>query len=158
MGVELQKTLLVLYYSKGGTTEKMASEIAKGAKKLSVNAVLRKVDDCTFADLESADGLAVGCPTYYCNMAWQMKRFLDESVLAFYTEGHSFGGKACGCFTCTGGYDDGKDCIRMMELAFGYALKMKIVPGIILETEDVVAGNLAICNEYGQKMAKELMV
>ena len=28
----------------------------------------------------------------------------------------------------------------MLELAFGFALKMKIVPGIILESKDVLKG------------------
>ncbi len=149
---------MVIYYSKTGTTEKMASEIAKGAEKKGVNVILKKVDDCTFADLELADGLAVGSPTHYCNMAWQTKKFLDESIMTFYTEGHELRGKVCGCFTSTGGYDDGKECIKMLELAFGNALKMKIIPGIILETNDIENGNLAICNEYGQKIAQELRV
>lgn len=153
----MPKTLLIIYYSNTGTTEKMASSIAKGAEKEGVRAILKKVDACTLDDLALADGLAVGCPTYYSNIAWQIKRFLDESVLAFYKEGHSLGGKVCGCFTSVGAYDDGKECIRMLELAFRYALKMKMVPGIILEAKDVCEGDLAICYEYGQKIAQELL-
>lgn len=137
-------------------TEKMASEIAKGAEKEGVNSILRKVDDCTISDLALADGLAVGCPTHYSNIAWQVKRLLDETILTFYTEGHSLRGKVCGCFTSVGAYDDGKECLRMLELAFGNALKMNMVPGIILETKDV-CNKLAICNEYGQRIAHELM-
>ena len=57
-----------------------------------------------------------------------------------------------GYFTSSGAYSDGKECIRMLELAFGYALKIKIVPGIILEIKDVCEANLAICNEFGQKL------
>ena len=154
----LQKTLLIIYYSNIGTTEKMASNIAKGVEKEGVTAILKKVDDCTLSDLALADGLAIGCPTHYSNMAWQIKRFLDESILTFYKEGHSLRGKVCGCFTSTGGYNDGQECIKMLELAFGYALKMKMVPGIILETKDVCEGNLAKCYEYGQKIAQELLV
>ena len=152
----LPKTLLIIYYSSKGATEKMASSIAKGARKEEVRAILKKVDDCTLNDLALADGIAVGCPTYYSNLSWQMKRFLDESVLAFYKEGHSLGGKVCGCFTSVGAYDDGKECIRMLELAFGNALKMELVSGIILETKDVNEGNLAVCFEYGRKIAKRL--
>jgi hypothetical protein len=33
-----------------------------------------------------------------------------------------------------------------------------MVPGIILETKDVSEGNLALCFEYGQKIARMLMV
>ena len=154
----MTKTLLIIYYSNTGTTEKMAANVAEGVEKERVKAIMKKVDDCTLSDLALADGLAIGCPTYYSNIAWQIKRFLDESILTFYNEGHSLRGKVCGCFTSVGAYDDGKECLRMLELAFGYALKMKMVPGIILETKDVVGGNLSICYQYGQKIAQELMV
>jgi len=44
----------------------------------------------------------------------------------------------------------------MLELAFGNALKMKIIPGIILESNEVDAGNLSGCFEFGQKIAQEI--
>jgi len=58
----------------------MASQIAEGALKAGVNVVLRKVENCTKDDLASADGLVVGSPTHYSNIAWQIKRFMDETV------------------------------------------------------------------------------
>jgi multimeric flavodoxin WrbA len=152
----LLKTLLIIYYSNTGKTEKMAAHIARGAEKAGVNAILKEVEDCTLNDLAKADGLAIGSPTQYSNMAWQIKKFLDETILAFYTNGHSLRNIVSGCFTSTGAYSDGKECLRMLELAFGLALKMKIVPGIILETKDVDEGNLSACDEYGQKIAQEL--
>ena len=115
----------------------MASQIARGAEAMGSNAILKKVEDCTLEDLAKADGLAVGSPTYYSNISWPMKKLLDETILAFYTKGHSLRNKVCGCFTSTGAYKDGKECLRMLELAFGNALKMKIIPGIILESKDV---------------------
>jgi NAD(P)H dehydrogenase (quinone) len=134
----------------------MASHIARSAEKAGAKAVLKKVEDCTLNDLAEADGIAVGSPTYYSNVAWQIKRLLDETILTFYTNGHSLRNKVCGCFTSTGAYSDGKECLRMLELAFGFALKMKIVPGIILESKDVDEGNLSTCYEFGQKIAREL--
>jgi NAD(P)H dehydrogenase (quinone) len=154
--MDLPKTLLIIYYSNTGKTEKMATHIARGAETAGVNAILKKVEDCTLNDLAEADGIAVGSPTHYSNIAWQIKRFMDETILTFYTKGHSLRNKVCGCFTSTGAYGDGKECLRMLELAFGFALKMKIVPGIILESKDVDEGNLSACYEYGQKMAREL--
>ena len=152
----MPKTLFIIYYSNTGKTEKMASLIARGAEKAGVNAVLKKVEDCTLNDLAEADGIAVGSPTHYSNIAWQIKRLMDETIITFYTKGHSLRNKVCGCFTSTGAYSDGKECLRMLELAFGFALKMKIVPGIILESKDVDEGNLSACYEYGQKIAREL--
>ena len=152
----MPKSLLIIYYSNTGKTEKMATHIARGAETAGVNAILKKVEDCTLNDLVEADGIAVGSPTHYSNIAWQIKRLMDETILTFYTKGHSLRNKVCGCFTSTGAYSDGKECLRMLELAFGFALKMKIVPGIILESKDVDEGNLSACYEYGQKIAREL--
>ena len=134
----------------------MASHVSRGAEKAGVKVILKKVEDCTINDLTEADGIAVGSPTFYSNIAWPIKRFLDETVLAFYTEGRSLRNRVCGCFTSTGAYVDGVECLRMLELAFGFALKMKIVPGVILESKDVDEGNLSACYEFGQKIAREL--
>jgi NAD(P)H dehydrogenase (quinone) len=152
----LPKTLLIVYYSNTGKTEKMASQIAKGAETVGVNAILKKVKDCTLTDLAKADGIAVGSPTYYSNIAWQIKKFLDETILTFYADGHSLRKKVCGCFTSTGAGSDGKECLRMLELAFGFALKMKIISGIILESKDADEGKLLACYEYGQKLAQAI--
>jgi multimeric flavodoxin WrbA len=152
----LPKTLLIVYFSNTVKTEKMALQIAKGAEAAGANAILKKVEDCALDDLAKADGLSVGSPTYYSNISWPMKRFLDETMLAFYTKGHSLRSKVCGCFTSTGAYNDGQECLKMLELAFGVALKMKIIPGIILESKDVDEGNLSACFEFGQHVS-ELM-
>jgi len=44
----------------------------------------------------------------------------------------------------------------MLELAFGVALKMKIVPGVILESKEIDEDNLSACYAFGQKIAREL--
>ena len=149
-------TLLVIYYSKEGATQKMATEIARGAQEAGVNVIIKTVVDCTITDLLAADAIAFGSPTYYSNIMWQPKKFLDETILEFYSQGHSLKGKACGCFTSTGGYNDGKECLRMLELAFGYALKMNVVSGVVLESKDIIGGNVSVCYDLGKKIAQEL--
>jgi multimeric flavodoxin WrbA len=148
--------LLVVYYSKKGATQKMATEIARGAKDTGANVVVRTVVDCNMDDLLAADAIAFGSPTYYSNIMWQPKKFLDESILEFYTQGHSLKGKPCGCFTSSGGYEDGKECLRMLERAFGYALKMRVVPGVVLKTKDIFEGNVSECYDLGKRLAEEL--
>ena len=134
----------------------MAFQIAEGAEEAGLNAILKKVEQCTLDDLTNAEGIAVGSPTQYGNMAWQIKKFLDETILSFYSKGHSLKNKVCACFTSTGGYSDGKDCARTLELAFGFALKMKLVPSLILESKDVGEGSLGICYNFGRRIAKEM--
>jgi multimeric flavodoxin WrbA len=155
-GYMMPKTLIIVYCSNTGKTQKMASNIATGVEQSGVNTILKNVEDCTLNDLAEADGIVVGSPTHYSNVAWQIKKFMDETILTFYTSGHSLRNKVCGCFTSTGAYNDGKECLRMLELGFGFALKMKIVPGIVLESKEIDEGNLSECFEYGQRIAREL--
>ena len=138
-------TVLVVYYSKTGTTQKMAIEVARGIKEVGVHAIYKTETGCTIADLASADGLAFGTPTHYSNIAWQSKRFLDETILDFYNQGHSLEGKPCVCFTSTGTFDDGKECLRMLELAFGVTLKMQLLPGVIFESTENAPEKIPKC-------------
>ena len=97
--------VLVLYYSKGGNTRKLAEAIAEGANQVDgIEAVLRHTRDVTKNDFVSAGGLIVGSPVYFGTMAAQLKQVLDEFVgvrrkmenkvgAAFATAGDASGGK-----------------------------------------------------------------
>jgi NAD(P)H dehydrogenase (quinone) len=97
--------VLVLYYSKGGNTRKLAEAIAEGVEQVDgVEAVLRHTRDVTKDDFVAADGLIVGSPVYFGTMAAQLKLVLDEFVgvrrkmenkvgAAFSTAGDASGGK-----------------------------------------------------------------
>lgn len=91
--------ILVLYYSNYGSVEKMAHEFSRGIESISgCEAVLRTVPKVssrcesieptipeagalyvTHEDLESCDGLALGSPTRFGNMAAPLKYFLDST-------------------------------------------------------------------------------
>ena len=97
--------VLVLYYSKGGNTRKLAEAIAEGVVQVDgVEAVLRHTRDVAKDDFVAADGLIVGSPVYFGTMAAQLKLVLDEYVgvrkkmekkvgAAFSTAGDASGGK-----------------------------------------------------------------
>jgi NAD(P)H dehydrogenase (quinone) len=72
--------ILILYYSRTGCTEKMAELISDGLKSGNHDIVLKKVEDAGLDDLQSADGIIIGSPTYYGSMAGEIKSFIDESV------------------------------------------------------------------------------
>ncbi len=73
--------VLVLYYSKGGNTRKLAEAIAEGVEQVDgVTAVLRHTDDVTKDDFVNAGGLIAGSPVYFGTMAAQMKKVMDEFV------------------------------------------------------------------------------
>ena len=92
-------TILVVYYSRHGHTEKMAKLVARGVNQVEgCEAVLRQVAPVScehkavadavpdagapFAsldDLRACDGLVLGSPTRFGNMSAAMKYFLDQT-------------------------------------------------------------------------------
>jgi NAD(P)H dehydrogenase (quinone) len=97
--------VLILYYSKGGNTRKLAEAIAEGVGQVDgVAPVLRHTRDVSKDDFVAADGLIVGSPVYFGTMAAQLKQILDEFIgirrkmenkvgAAFSTSGDASGGK-----------------------------------------------------------------
>lgn len=150
------KRLLVVYFTGRGSTQRMAEEIGKGAERMGVEVKVRTVEECELGDLTEADGIVIGSPTYFSNVAWQIKKLIDESI-TLYREAHRLEGKIGGCFTSAGTERDGKDCIRMLELAFGFHHRLKMIPGIIRASGDKDKEISQKCQEYGAKIAKEII-
>lgn len=93
--------VLISYYSKGGNTRKMADMLAKGLEAQGVEVVLKKVAETTPADMAAADGILLGSPCYFGNMATPMKELVDQSIQVF-GKGELVG-KPAGAFVSTGG-------------------------------------------------------
>ena len=93
-----QATVLVLYYSRGGRTAALAMQAARGVESAGAAARVRTVPPVVaaiagelppvpadgppyaeLADLSDADGLLLGSPTRFGNMAAPLKHFLDST-------------------------------------------------------------------------------
>jgi NAD(P)H dehydrogenase (quinone) len=97
--------ILVLYYSKGGNTKKLAEAIARGVdQEVGVQAVLKTSENVTKDDFLQSDGIIAGSPVYFGVMAAQLKKVFDDFVgvrkkmegkvgAAFATSGDPTGGK-----------------------------------------------------------------
>ncbi len=97
--------ILVLYYSKGGNTRRLAEKIAQGVNQVEgVDAVLRSTKEVTKDDFINSEGIIAGSPVYFGVMAADLKRVFDEFVgvrkkmegkvgAAFATSGDPTGGK-----------------------------------------------------------------
>ena len=96
--------ILVLYFSKGGNTKRLAEEVAKGVESAKVKAVIKSTSEVTKEDFLESDGIIAGSPVYFGVMAWELKKIFDEFVgtrrkmenkvgAAFATGGHHSGGK-----------------------------------------------------------------
>jgi NAD(P)H dehydrogenase (quinone) len=119
--------ILIVYFSRNGTTLEMANHIARGVSSIGgVEAVLRTVPDVSavcektaagipdqgapFAsidDLKSCDGLALGSPTHFGNMAAPLKYFIDSTTEIWFSGALS--GKPAGVFTSTGSMHGGQE-------------------------------------------------
>lgn len=77
-------TVLVIYHSATGKTEKMAQGVAEGAKVVSgTGVVLKRVGEVAANDLISCDAVIVGSPVYFANMSGEIKTFFDNWSLKF---------------------------------------------------------------------------
>lgn len=90
--------VLVLYYSRHGSTKRLADAIAQGVSSLDVPVIVRTVKsisdtrgdtetkdassavpEVTLQELEQCSALALGSPTRFGNMAAPVKHFLDST-------------------------------------------------------------------------------
>ena len=96
--------VLVLYYSKGGNTAKLARNIAEGVEAGGAEALVKNTSEVTMDDFLQSAGVIAGSPVYFGVMAADLKRIFDEFVstrrkmedkvgAAFATGGHHTGGK-----------------------------------------------------------------
>ena len=97
--------ILVLYYSKGGNTRKLAQAVARGIETVpECRALLRTTQEVSKDDFLNSAGIIAGSPVYFGVMAADLKRVFDEFVgirrrmenkvgAAFTTSGDPTGGK-----------------------------------------------------------------
>lgn len=72
--------VVVIYYSRGGTTKKMAQIINSQLQAEGINSKAVSVSEIAFQELLDYDGVIIGSPTYYGTLAAPIKQFIDESV------------------------------------------------------------------------------
>jgi len=73
--------ILVLYFSKGGNTKKLAEAIVNGVESVrGVRGILKHTDDVTKEDFVASAGVIAGSPVYFGIMAAQLKKIFDEFV------------------------------------------------------------------------------
>ena len=72
--------IAVLYYSRGGTTRRMAQAICRGACSVpGCQAMAFPLEEVDKAFLEESRAVIFGTPTYYAGEAWPVKKWVDES-------------------------------------------------------------------------------
>jgi len=124
--------VLVAYYSLTGNTEKMAGGVAEGVKRVpDALARVRKVDEVSQRDLEAADALILGCPTYYGNIPGKMKVVIDDWSWKMKVD---FTDKVGGAFATGGGQVGGKEHVVVSLVMFMLSNRM-IVAGPLYQND-----------------------
>jgi NAD(P)H dehydrogenase (quinone) len=97
--------ILVLYFSKGGNTKKLAQAVARGVDSVDgASALLKSTSEVAKEDFLNAAGVIAGSPVYFGVMAAELKKVFDDFIgtrkkmegkvgAAFATSGDPTGGK-----------------------------------------------------------------
>jgi len=119
-----ETNVLIVYYSKQGNSAKMAKLIARGIEsQANTNAIIRTVkpvgDEAFSAadplvseeDLNTCDGLILGSPARFGNMAAPLKQFIDETGLQWFSG--TLSDKPAAVFTSSSSIHGGQETTLM---------------------------------------------
>ena len=132
-------TVLVTWYSKGGTTATMAKAVEEGARSVADTKVIaRPIEMVTADDLLKADAIIVGSPVYNGGMAGEVKRFID---------GWPFGRlkEKVGAAFCAGGGTSAGEELTLMDIIHSMLVFQFVIVGG--ETWHAAFGASAITEE-----------
>jgi NAD(P)H dehydrogenase (quinone) len=148
--------VLITYYSRTGNTERMAEEIAKGARDAGAEVALMPIDQADPKGLRAYDAIIMGSPTYYGSMAADCKKFLDRSVALH----GKLDGRVGGAFTSSGGRAGGNET-TVLDILKAWLIHGMVVQGtsgedhyapVAVEAPD--EGSLETCRAYGARLAE----
>ncbi|MGZ3524034.1 MAG: flavodoxin family protein [Thermodesulfobacteriota bacterium] len=123
-------------------------------KSGTINVTIEDVVKFDISSLPNYDSIVLGSPTYFSNVAWQVKKVIDESIVHY--RGGKLKGKVAGIFTSAGTSSNGKDCLKMLDVALGVHHGMKVVQGILRVDSESDKEVEKRCQEYGKKLVREI--
>ena len=132
----------------------MAEAIGEAMRSGGMNVTVKDVEKFDVSLLPNYDSILVGSPTYFSNMAWQLKKMIDESIVHY--RGGKLKKKVAGIFASAGTEKDGRDCLKTLEVALGHHHDMKMVDGILRVDGEGEKEVEKRCHEYGKRLIKEI--
>jgi flavorubredoxin len=148
-GVTTMPTILILYNTKTGNTELMAKAVEEGAKAVSgVNVNLQY--HASTEELDAADGVIFGVPTYNHNMTVDIQRLLEDAAKKSVT----LDGKPVGGFGSFGW--SGEAPRQVVEIAVN-KFHMRHIEPLVLAKYKPDNNSLTSCKELGKKIAEAVL-
>lgn len=125
--------VLVAYYSLTGNTQRFALGVAEGTKRVpGAVAIVKRVEKVSKQDLEAADAIILGCPTYFANIPGKMKVVIDDWNWKMKVD---FTDKVGGAFSTGSGQVGGKEHVVTSLLLFMINNRM-VVAGPLYQDEE----------------------
>lgn len=100
------KTIAIIYHSPYGHTAKVAQYLAQGAQSVGARVSLMNVEHVDWEQLDAADAIIFGSPTYMGSVTADFKYFMDASSKRW--QKRSWQGKLAAGFTNSGGLSGDK--------------------------------------------------
>ncbi len=141
--------ILILYYSRTGNTEKMATAVAEGART-----VQRVEVELTYLAtpemLPNFDAIVVGMPTYHHDMTMGVKRLFEEAAV----KNINLKGKIGAAF---GSYGWSGEAPKMVLEIMKNRFEMNVIePPLLIKYTPDQAG-LEKCRDFGKKIAEKVI-
>src|SRR5574340_672052 len=125
--------VLVAYYSLTGNTQRLSQGVVEGVQRVpGVVAVAKKAEDVTKEDLQAAQGIILGCPTYYGNIPGKMMVVIDDWSWKMKVD---FTDKVGGAFATGGGQTGGKEHVVISLLLFMLNNRMVVAGPLYQDAE-----------------------
>lgn len=145
------KTVMIVYFSRTGKTEKMAQYIAEGVRMSGCAVEMTSVSKVgSDAEIIGYDGYVFGCPTYHKDMTSNMKQFL------FLAERANLVGKIGGAF---GSHTHSGEAAPMIYETMQHVFKMDMTTlGPLNMSEEMIGTDegLKACQHYGRAIGEML--
>ncbi len=113
--------ILILYYSKDGSTKKMAEYVKEGVEQIPGHEIrMLSVYEASIHDVVWCDGIALGSPTYLGTVASPIKKFMEDCLPVWQKIDGKFG---C-AFSSQGGWGGGAEltcqALNTILMNFGF--------------------------------------
>ncbi|NMG83097.1 MAG: hypothetical protein GIS02_02695 [Methanosarcinales archaeon] len=138
---------VIVYSTVHGYTKRMAEAIGEGLTDAGVEVKLITASKAKVDDLNDADAVALGCPTYGRDLVYGMKRFLLEM------EKVDVKGKIGAAF---GSYEWSGDSVNKMDDKMRYKFNMDMVEP--LRVIGAHPTGIKDSNEFGRKIADKIKI
>jgi NAD(P)H dehydrogenase (quinone) len=130
-----EASILVVYDSRTGHTEKLARAVAEGVDQVEgAVAVVRRREEVRDEEILSSSGILLGSPVHWASLSAESKAFLERigQVLVEAKElgpGTTARARAAGAFVTGGAVSSGKELARLSILAAFLNMRFVVIGG-----------------------------